>query len=89
MDQSELMQTLIGQIRILNESNAAKDTQITALTEQVAKLTALIEELTRKKNSNNIPSRRPKDDWRDLLPRAFAGRAERNKVDSRDIKELG
>jgi len=53
MDQSELMQMLIEQIRILNESNAAKDAQITALTEQVAKLTAQIEELTHKKNSNN------------------------------------
>ena len=53
MDQTELMQMLIEQIRILNESNAAKDAQIAALTEQVAKLTAQIEELTHKKNSNN------------------------------------
>ena len=53
MDQTELMQMLIEQIRILNESNAAKDAQIAALTEQVARLTAQIEELTHKKNSNN------------------------------------
>ena len=53
MDQTELMQMLIEQIRILNESNAAKDAQIAALTEEVAKLTAQIEELTHKKNSNN------------------------------------
>lgn len=52
-DQAELMQMLIEQIRILNESNAAKDAQIAALTEQVAKLTAQIEELTHKKNSQN------------------------------------
>ena len=48
-----LINTLIEQIRILNETNAAKDAQIAALTEQVAKLTARIEELTHKKNSNN------------------------------------
>ena len=53
MDQSELLQMLIEQIRILNEANAAKDAQIAALTEQVAKLTARIEELTPQKNSNN------------------------------------
>ena len=53
VDQSELLQMLIEQIKILNESNAAKDAQIAALTEQVAKLTARIEELTHKKNSNN------------------------------------
>jgi len=53
VDQSELLHALIEQIRILNESNAAKDAQIAALTEQVAKLTARIEELTHKKNSNN------------------------------------
>jgi len=48
-----LINTLIEQIRILNETNAAKDAQIAALTEQVAKLTARIEELTHKKNSKN------------------------------------
>ena len=53
VDQSELLQMLIEQIRILNEANAAKDAQIAALTEQVAKLTTRIEELTHKKNSNN------------------------------------
>ncbi len=42
MDQTELLQMLIEQIRILNESNAAKDAQIAALTEQVAKLLSLI-----------------------------------------------
>ena len=46
MDQFELMQMLIVQIRILNELHAAKDAQIAALTERVAKLITRIEELT-------------------------------------------
>ena len=48
-----VLATLAEQLRIQNETIAAKDAQIAALTEQVAKLTARIEELTHKKNSNN------------------------------------
>ncbi len=40
------------QLRVQNGSIAAKDTQTAALTEQAAKLTTQIEELTHKKNSN-------------------------------------
>ena len=63
------MQMLIEQIRILNESkrNAAKDAQIVALTEQVAKLSAQIEELTHKKNSNNNSKSPSETDLRNLL----------------------
>ena len=41
------------QLRIQTEAIAAKNVQIAALTERVAKLAARIEELTHKKNSNN------------------------------------
>ena len=41
------------QLRVQNGSIAAKDTQTAALTEQAAKLTTQIEELTHNKNSNN------------------------------------
>lgn len=41
------------QLRMMNDLILTKDAQIAALTEQVAKLTARIEELTHKKNSNN------------------------------------
>ena len=44
---------LAEQLRVQNETMAAKDAQIAVLTEQVAKLTAQVEELTHKKNSNN------------------------------------
>ena len=48
-----VINTLVKQLRIQNEAMADKDAQIAALTEQVAKLTARIEELMHKKNSNN------------------------------------
>ena len=48
-----VISTLVEQLRIQNEAMADKDAQIAALTEQVAKLTARIEELMHKKNSNN------------------------------------
>ena len=87
MDQTELMQMLIEQIRILNESNAAKDAQIAALTEQVARLTAQIEELTHKKNSNNS-SKPPSEGRLDKpAPKSLRGKSEKSRVDNRDIKE--
>ena len=77
MDQTELMQMLIEQIRILNESNAAKDAQIAALTEQVARLTAQIEELTHKKNSNNS-SKPPSEGRLDKpAPKSLRGKSEK------------
>ena len=41
------------QLRMQSESRVTKDPQIAALTEQVVKLTAQIDELTNKKKSNN------------------------------------
>ena len=48
-----VISVLVEQLRVQNETMAAKDAQIAALTEQVAKLIARIEELTHKKNSNS------------------------------------
>ena len=53
MDLEKMMEVMIEEIHELNKAIAAKDAQIAALTEQVAKLSARIEELTHKKNSNN------------------------------------
>ena len=75
MDQSELIQLLIEQIRILNESNAAKDAQIAALTEQIAKLTERIEELAHKKNSNNSSKPPSEDRLEKPAPKSLRGKS--------------
>ena len=48
-----ILAAMAEQLRIQSEAIAAKDALIVALTEQVATLTARLEELTHKKNSNN------------------------------------
>lgn len=84
-----LIYTLIEQIRILNESNAAKDAQIAALTEQVAKLTARIEELTHRKNSNNS-SKPPSEDRLDKpAPRSLRSKSGKKQGDSLGTREAG
>lgn len=67
--------TLAEQLRLQNESIAAKDAQITALTEQVAKLTAQIEELRHKKNSSN--SSKPPSEGRleKPVPKSLRGKS--------------
>lgn len=48
MDLEKMMEVMIEEIHELNKTIAAKGAQIAALTEQVAKLSARIEELTHK-----------------------------------------
>ena len=48
-----VLSAMSEQLQMMNEIIHTKDAQIAALTEQVVKLTARIEELMHKKNSNN------------------------------------
>ena len=51
-----ILAAMAEQLLVQSKFIAAKDAQIAALTEQAAKLTTQIEELTHKKNSNNSSS---------------------------------
>lgn len=91
VDQSQLVQTFIDQIKAmveqnkkLIESNTEKDKQITALTEEIGKLTAQvealtakIEELEHKKNSNNS-SKPPSEERLDKpAPKSLRGKSDK------------
>ena len=70
-----VISVLVEQLRVQNETMAAKDAQIAALTEQVAKLTARIEELTHKKNSNNSSKPPSEERLEKPAPKSLRGKS--------------
>ncbi len=70
-----VISVLVEQLRVQNETMAAKDAQIAALTEKVAKLTARIEELTHKKNSNNSSKPPSEERLEKPAPKSLRGKS--------------
>ena len=75
MDFEAVIRDLTSQIHRQNDLLEAKDAQITALTEEVRKLTEQIAELTHKKNSNNSSTPPSADHFDKPAPKSLRGKS--------------
>ena len=81
--------TLVEQLRIQNELLAAKDAQISALTEKIAELTAKLDEKNHKKNSSNSSTPPSNDRFDNPTPKSLREKTGRKPGGQLDHKGKG